>query len=48
MLGEIGVRPDRLGERRNAAVGDVDFGAHAVDDDVDGERRTQQTKQRRV
>ena len=48
LLGEIGVRPDRLGERRNAAIGDVNFRAYPVDNDVHGERRTQQTEQRRV
>ena len=46
MFGEVSMSPDRLCERGNAAIGNVDLGANAVDDDVGGEKRSEKALHR--
>jgi len=45
VFGKVGMGADRLAERRNAAVGEIDLGAHPVDDDVHGQQGGQKAEQ---
>jgi len=44
MLGQISVGADRLRERGDAAVGDIDFRTHPIDDDIDREQGGEKPK----
>src|SRR5262249_28923852 len=46
MLREIGVRPDRLAHRRQAAIAALDLEADAADDDVERKRGGEQAEDR--
>ncbi len=48
MLGKIGVGADRLRQRGDAAVGDVDFRPDAIDNDVDREDGGEKAQNGRV
>ena len=48
MFGEIALRPDGLCQRGNAAIAKVDLRTNPVDDDVDGEKRSEKSQDGRV
>ena len=48
VLGEIAVRADGLAQRGNAAICNVHLGTHPIDDDIDGEKRGEESQESRI